>query len=199
MKHLATFWTYCKHLHRALLGQIKRILQGRQKLMIEQLNKHAQICAYTLQSPSWALESHKLSEVYFHYYCVTLRSTDCGCNQCFHLVPVSCHYYRVHVQKLSVYVSYVALCCCWVKKNVFFATEFILNLLVVKHFLLSLPSSCTLILGLFFLSMMDAKCALFYFSIVFNCFHTITQDIQLSTLILYLFYYNLLLYHSYDY
>lgn len=65
---------------------------------------------------------------------------------------------------------------------------------------LSLPSSCTLVLELFFLSMMDAKCALFYFSIVFNnCFHTITQDIQLSTLILYLFYYNLLLYHSYDY
>lgn len=45
----------------------------------------------------------------------------------------------------------------------------------------------------------ERKCALFYFSIVFRtCFHTISQDIQLSTLILYLFCYNLLLYHSYD-
>lgn len=69
---------------------------------------------------------------------------------------------------------------------------------------LSLPSSCTLILDFFFfffLSMTDAKCALFYFSIVFNnCFHTIyPRYTVISTLILYLFYYNLLLYHSYDY
>lgn len=40
-------------------------------------------------------------------------STDCGCNQCFHLLPVSCHYYRVHVQKLCLCV----ICCCRVKKN----------------------------------------------------------------------------------
>ena len=146
-------------------------------------------------------ESEILSLNIFSILLLLLSSTDCGCNQCFHLVPVSCHYYRVHVQNLSVCLSYFALCYCRVKRkqNLFFATKFILNLLVVKHFL-SLPSSCTLILELFFLSMMDAECALFYFSMVFNnCFHTIAQDIQLSTLILYLFCYNLLLYHSYDY
>lgn len=131
----------------------------------------------------------------FHYSCVILSSTDCGCNQCFHLVPVSCH--RVHVQKLTV--SYAALCHCWVKKQTVLCYRIHIEFACSEAFL-SLPSACTLVLELFFLSMMDAKCALFYFSIVFNnCFHTITQDIQLSTLILYLFYYNLLLYHSYDY
>lgn len=146
-------------------------------------------------------ESEILSEVCFHCCCVSLSSTDCGCNPCFHLVPVSCHYYRVHVQKLSVCVIRCIMLLLGGKK-VFFTTEFILNLLVVKHFksAILMHSHFFFSLELFFLSMMDAKCALFYFSIVFNnCFHTITQDIQLSTLILYLFYYNLLLYHSYDY
>lgn len=127
-----------------------------------------------------------------------LSSTDCGCNEWFHLVPVSCHYYRVHVQKLSVCVIRCIMLLPGEKKCVL-CYRIHIEFACSKAFL-SLPSSCTLILKLFYLLMMDAKCALFYFSIVFNnCFHTITQDIQLSTLILYLFYYNLLLYHSYDY
>lgn len=67
------------------------------------------------------------------------------------------------------------------KKKLFFTTEFILNLLVVRFLFLSLPSSCTLIFDLFYLSMMDAKCAVFYFSMVFsNCFHMIIQAIKLG-------------------
>lgn len=106
-----------------------------------------------------------------------------------------------YMYKNWVSVSYVALCCCWVKKKSVLYYRIHIEFACSEAFL-SLPSSCTLIfsLELFFLSMMDAKCALFYFSIVFNnCFHMITQDIQLSTLILYLFYYNLLRYHSCDY
>ncbi len=105
----------------------------------------------------------------------------------------------VYVQKLSVCV----ICCLMLllgeKKKCVLYYRIHIEFACSEAFL-SLPSSCILILKLFFLSMMDAKCALFYFSIVFdNCFHTISQDIQLSTLILYLFYYNLLLYHLYDY
>lgn len=130
-----------------------------------------------------------------------LSSTDCGCNPCFHLVPVSCHYYRVHVQNLSVCVSYVALCCCWVKKKRVLCYRIHIEFACSEAFFKSAILMHSDFRIIFFLSMTDAKCALFYFSIIVfnNCFHTITQDIQLSTLILYLFYYNLLLYHSYDY
>lgn len=97
-------------------------------------------------------------------------STDCGCNQRFHLVPVSCHYYKVHVQKVSVCV--ITLCCCQVeKKDVFFTTEFILNLVVVKHFKSAILMHSNF-KAVFFSSVMDTRCALFYFSILFNnCFH----------------------------
>lgn len=122
-------------------------------------------------------------------------STDCGCNQRFHLVPVSCHYHKVHVQKVSVCV--ITLCCCQVeKKDVFFTTGFILNLVVVKHFksAILMHSNFKIAFSLQWWTQ-DAPyfIFLFYSTTVF-----ITQTIQLSTLILYLFYYNLLRYHLYD-
>lgn len=84
----------------------------------------------------------------FHYSCVILSSTDCGCNQCFNLVPVSCHYYRVHVQKLSVFHTLHYVIAGWKKKTVLcyrIHIEF-----ACSEAFLSLPSSCTLVLELFF-------------------------------------------------
>lgn len=73
-----------------------------------------------------ALESHILYQVYFYYYCV--KGPGTGCNQRFHLVPLSCRL-GVHLSRcLMLLLGKINVCL------FFFTTEFILNLLVVTYY-----------------------------------------------------------------
>lgn len=63
---------------------------------------------------SYKLLGHlRVRHLKYIFIVVTLSSIDCGCNQCFHLVPVSCH----SKCTITVCVSYIALYCCQVKKK----------------------------------------------------------------------------------
>lgn len=104
----------------------------------------------------------------------------------------------MHIQSMSVSKCHLPGAT-FKLKDVFFTTEFILNLLVVKCVRSAILLHSAIEMIIIFPVSAGHKMSLFYFSIVFhNCFHTITQDMQLSTFILYLFYYHLLLYHLYD-
>lgn len=126
-----------------------------------------------------------MSEVYFQCYYVSLSSTDsCGCND------------FIWSQYLAMIIEYMYKSCLCVILCIMLlpGEKFVLYYRIHIEFacseaFLSLPSSCTLILGLFFLSMMDTEYAPYYFSIMFgNCFHIIIQALQLPTLILYFCY-----------
>lgn len=116
---------------------------------------------------------------------------------------IRCQCLAIHIKFMHIQSVSVSKChlpgATFKLKDVFFTTEFILNLLVVKcvRSAILVHSAIEMIIIIFPVSA-GHKMSLFYFSIVFhNCFHTITQDMQLSMFILYLFYYHLLLYHLY--
>lgn len=135
-------------------------------------------------------------EVCFHY-CITLSSIDCGCNQYFHLVPVSCHYYRVHVQMLTVCVICCIIllsgekkCVLYYRIHIEFACSeafFKSDILMHSDFRIIFPfnNGCKM-------------CPILFFYCIQQLFSYDYPGYTLSTLILYLFCYNLLLYHSYD-